>query len=659
MLEQYIEFDGKHIKAKKENRRYSDEINPNWISYGCSYHNYILKLDIDDYDRKTGTLEEAIHGRPRSEAIMKLLDDLGIKYNAIRTEHGVQLFFRVPAQMVKKTIPPWYSVIGIKCEWKFPDSDDHIPLKVNGVGRIFIKGTLHNDDVDELPFFLYPLQKAKERPYDITFPSGARTQELGGYLFHLVKIEMKGLHITPEQAFDIVRYMNNYVFDEPIPENSLKAEILNDSTLEKLKANQKEKADKNLNHVSIGDEIIDRYDLITVNGDFYSYENGVYKPFADGKITAFMSDNYPAAKISLKREVIDYIKGKTYREQPQDSGKINVKNGILSIDDSGAVELLPHSAENISFKQFNAIYNPDVKCDLLEESLFKWFSSDSEEIELFKQMIGYLMMNHVDYEKIFFFIGLPSTGKTCLLKLIIHFCGKENVSSISLSDMNENFGLEPIINKTVNIFGDIPKTKMLKTDKFKMLADGSPMNIKRKYKGVLTYSFTGKLIFGMNQFPDMSNDFAGVERRLVIFRFNHVFKKGDADFNPHINSDLATDECMSALLNMAIDGYKSLIANKGFIATKKSERALDEFVTENDTVIQWLHESEITEDYLLREPIKNGFHGTYPEYQAFCITIGEEAKRQRDFSAIICNRYGFETKTRRLNGARLQMFVKK
>lgn len=659
MHPKYTEFNGKHVRAKKENRDYTDTPDESCVSYGCSYSDAFLKVDMDDYDHKTGTLEEPIHGKPRSEAIIKLLDDLHIRYNGIRTENGVHLFFRVPSPMSKKTVPPWYSVIGVKCEWKFPASDDHIPLKVNGIKREFFKGSLENDDVDELPFFLYPLQKAKERPYDITFPKGGRTQELGGYLFHLVKADLKGLHITPEQAFDIVRFMNNYVFEEPIPEDSLNAEILNDSTLEKLKASQKERADKNLSHVSVGDEIIDRYDLISVNGDFYSYENGVYKPFADGRITAFMSDNYPTAKISLKREVVDYIKGKTYREQPTDDGTINVKNGILSIDDSGAVQLLPHSAENISFKQFNAIYNPDAKCDLLEDSLFKWFSGDSEEIELFKQLMGYLMMNHVDYEKIFFFIGLPSTGKTCLLKLIIHFCGKENVSSISLSDMNENFGLEPIINKTVNIFGDIPKTKMLKTDKFKMLADGSPLNIKRKYKSVLTYSFTGKLIFGMNQFPDMSNDFAGVQRRLVIFRFNHVFRKGDTDFNPHINSDLATDECMSALLNMAIEGYKSLIANKGFITTKESERALDEFVTENDTVIQWLHDADISEDYLLREPIKNGIHGTYPEYRAFCITIGEEPKRQRDFSTTICNRYSFETKTRRLNGARLQMFVKK
>lgn len=639
MLKQYIEFNGKYPRGLKVDRRYTDEINNAWFSYGCSYSDDFLKLDIDDCDHKTEQLEEPIHSKPRSEAVLKLLDDLGIRYNGIRTENGVHLFFRVPSQMNKKTVQPWYSVISIKCEWKFPASDDHIPLKINGVERKFFKGSIDNDDIDELPFFLYPLQKSKERPFDISFPSGGRTQELGGYLFHLVN--NKGF--APEQAFNIVQYMNSYVFEEPISEDSLKAEILNNNTLEKLKASQKEKADKNLSHVSIGDEIIDRYDLITVSGDFYSYENGVYKPFADGRITAFMSDNYPTAKISLKREVIDYIKGKTYQDPPQDSGKINVRNGILSIDGSGAVQLLQHSAENISFKQFNAAFNPDVKCDLLEESLFKWFSGDSEEIELFKQMMGYLMMNHVDYEKIFFFIGLPSTGKTCLLKLIMHFCGKENVSSISLSDMNENFGLEPIINKTVNIFGDIPKTKMLKTDKFKMLADGSPMNIKRKYKGVLTYAFTGKLIFGMNQFPDMSNDFAGVERRLVIFRFNHIFRKDDPDNNPHINTDLATDDCMSALLNLAIEGYKSLLENKGFITTKESERALDEFVTENDSVIQWLHDMEIEEDYLLREPIKSGNDGLYREYSAFCINIGEEPKRQRDFSVVICNRYGFKT----------------
>lgn len=656
MIDKYIEFNGKHPKAKKQNRCYTSKPDEQWVSYGCSYSDAFMKFDIDDYDHKSGELDEPIHGKPKSEAVLKLLDSLNIKYNGIRTENGVHLYFRCPVQLQKKNIPPWYSVIGIKCEWKFPASDDHIPLKVNGVQRTFFKGSLQNGDIDELPFFLLPLQKAKERPFDITFHEGERTQEIGGYLFHLVN--KKGF--SPEQAFDIVRYMNDYVFETPIPQKSLKAEILNDSTLKKLKQNQQEQAQKKLSHDAVGDEIIEKYHLIaTDGGDLYTYDSGIYKPFTIERFKQYMSHNYPHAQKKLKAEVLDYIQGAVYVTQPESSGIINVKNGILSIDDSGKVELLPHTSEIISFKQFNAGFDPDAKSELLETAMFKWFNGDEKQIELFKQLMGYLMINHVDYEKIFFFIGLPSTGKTCLLKLIIQFCGKENVSSISLSDMNEHFGLEPLINKTVNIFGDIPKTKMLKSDKFKMLADGSPMNIKRKYKGVLTYSFTGKLIFGMNQFPDMSNDFEGVARRLVIFRCNHVFRKGDADYNPHINSDLSTDKCMSALLNMAVEGYQSLLRNKGFINTKESDAALDEFVTVNDTVMQWLHENEIDEEHLLHEPIRNGASGLYPEYQAFCITIGEEPKRQRDFSAAICNRYGFTTTTRRFNKVRCQVFIKK
>ena len=529
----------------------------------------------------------------------------------------------------------------------------YVPLRVFGSDRF--PPSFEPAEIDEVPNELLPV-KTEMNLWGMDNGKG-RNDTLYSYILIL----QKQLQLDNESIRGILRNTNEYIFSEPLSKDELEI-ILRDEAFPK-------QTDKNLSHVTIGDEIISSFSLIAVNGDFYNYESGVYRPFPDGRITAFMSEKYPAAKISLKREVVDYIRGKTYREAPQDSTAINVKNCILYMspekDDSGkitgvTVDQQAHTPENISFKQFNAEYHPEITCDKLETAVSMWFNGEAEEIELFKQLLGYLMMNHVNYEKIFFFIGLPSTGKSALLDIIQFFCGKENVSAITLNDMNESFGLEPLINKTVNIFGDIPKTKLLKTDKFKMLADGSPINIKRKYKQPVTYCFTGKLIFGMNQFPDMSNDFAGVERRLIIFRFNHVFKKG-VDDNPNIKDELKTPEAMSALLNMALEGYKSLLVNGGFISTKKSEQALEEFVSENDSVIQWLHEAEITEDYLLREPIsmKPEFTGLYPEYKAFCLNAGEQAKEQKDFSREICNKYGFKTATKRFgDNRRAQMFVK-
>ena len=653
MKPMYIKFNGKHPEAEKDKRHYSDNPRKNWNSYGASYSPVFFKLDIDDF-KKSGEIEEPIHGKPRSDALVAILDFLKIRYNGIKTEHGKQLFFRVPDWMEQRNKINWYCPLGVKCEWKFPSRDDHIPLKINGVEREFFKGSITNEDVDELPPFLYPLQGYKNKPFMLDFPEGGRTQKLGAYIFYLVK---KGY--TSDQAFQILRLMNSYIFENPIPEKTLEAEILNESTLKKLQDQEKEKADKNLSHSDLAKEIIACFNLITVNGDFYNYENGVYKPFPNGKITHYLTEHYPKLNANFEREVIRHISGLTYTEPPKDDGTVNVKNGVLSFSPDGTVVLLPHTMEHISFKQFNATYNPKAQSKLLDDTLLLWFNGSSKQIELFNQLLGYLLMNHVNYQKVFFFVGAPSTGKTTLLKLIICFCGNENVSAIQLEDMGKPFGLASIVNKIANVFSDIRKTKVLASETFKMLADGSPLQINRKFKGELTYCFTGKLLFGMNSYPDFSKDFDGIERRVVIFEFKHIFKKGDPQFNPVILESLTSDECMSALLNRAISGYKSLIDNKGFITTKESEQALADFVSDNDSVVKWLHEADIDEDYLLREPIRMDYKGLYPEYQAFCINAGEEAKAQKDFSRTICNMYDFKTRTKRINGQRPQIFERK
>lgn len=102
MKPKYIMFNGKHPAAKKEERQYTDRPRKNWNGYGVSYSSEYLKLDIDDFNHKTGELEESIHGNPKSAAVVSMLDSMGIRYNGIATEHGKHLFFRVPEGMEKR-----------------------------------------------------------------------------------------------------------------------------------------------------------------------------------------------------------------------------------------------------------------------------------------------------------------------------------------------------------------------------------------------------------------------------------------------------------------------------------------------------------------------------------------------------------------------------
>jgi putative DNA primase/helicase len=163
----------------------------------------------------------------------------------------------------------------------------------------------------------------------------------------------------------------------------------------------------------------------------------------------------------------------------------------------------------------------------------------------------------------------------------------------------------------------------------------------------------------MNRFPDFSSDFAGIERRIVIFPFKRKFELGDSDFDPMLLEKLSTEECMSALLNMALKGYEALANDQGFIQTSEGRKALSDFVNDNNNVLRWLNDCNIGEPQLLHDSIKHGFQGLYLDYCAYCIGINENPKMQKDFSRDICEKFGFETYTRRMGKDRVQWFRRK
>lgn len=273
---QYIEFaeDGKHPKGysdTQENkdagrpiREYFDSPNPTWKNYGAKYPNGFLKLDIDDFDHHSETLDHPIHDEPRSKTIIEALKATETKFLCVRTPHGVHLFFKAPKEMEHRNKQKWMSAIGVVgLEWKFPESGDHICLKrfgdelpIEGETQYFTpchdKRDIENislkkrkkirdyqnykrsfdelDEVDELPCWLRPIQKSDKKPFNMSFPEGDRTNRLGGYLFYL----REQCGFTTDEAFQTVRLMNRFVFENPIPEKALNDEILNDRTYEKL-----------------------------------------------------------------------------------------------------------------------------------------------------------------------------------------------------------------------------------------------------------------------------------------------------------------------------------------------------------------------------------------------------------------------------------------
>lgn len=207
----YLKFNGKHPAESKDNRNPLDKP-PEVGDYGAAYSPEYLKVDIDDYNHKTGELEFPIRGKPRSDVVIAILDALKIKYNCILTEKGKHLFFRIPEQLKesKNKSSRWLCPLGIKMEWKFPTSDDHIPLRINGVERKFLKGSIDNEDVDELPYFLYPLQM-DNASFKVEFPEGDRTQHLGGGIFSTLWFQSLDKELTTKNKDILIQMLSAWI----------------------------------------------------------------------------------------------------------------------------------------------------------------------------------------------------------------------------------------------------------------------------------------------------------------------------------------------------------------------------------------------------------------------------------------------------------------
>lgn len=232
----YIEFNGKHPKGYKHpeagqpSRTYYDEPLSQWRSYGAKYPPGFLKCDVDDYDHKTGELVEPIQGKPRSEVITAMLDYTGTKYLKIPTDHGGHFYLGSPDDLERKSkYLNWICAVGIKMEWKFPESDDHMKLKVNG--RMLERfGCQNLEDVDPLPKWLYPIQKSRDKPFYMHFPEGDRTQALGGYVRHLV--QHKALSVLGKSKLSLLAFA-----DEPVRERLLSDGRLEEMSVRELKSN--------------------------------------------------------------------------------------------------------------------------------------------------------------------------------------------------------------------------------------------------------------------------------------------------------------------------------------------------------------------------------------------------------------------------------------
>lgn len=367
-----------------------------------------------------------------------------------------------------------------------------------------------------------------------------------------------------------------------------------------------------LKHNIFGDYLIGDMNVLTLNDTTYAYRDGYYQP-TDIYIKQKMIREIPTIRRIERGEVMDYMKIVTSIEPHDieyDENVVNIINGRLNLITG---ELSEHSDEHYDFARVNARFQANAYCEDTYKVLMKVFCQDEDLFTLFKQALGYSLMRHSRYQVAFLLTGEGSNGKSTFLNMIREFIGKDNVSSLSLTDVGHAFRPAELQNKLLNIGDDISNITLQDTGKFKNLVSGEGVTVERKNQQPFTLYNYATMWFGANKMPSFADKSHGMERRMLIIPFDAVFSPQDDDYDANIEDKIITDKARSYLLNLALEGAQLLHKLGKFVEVERINKRKEEYKIESSTILTWVDESGMTREDFINKPTSH-IYNIYRRY---------------------------------------------
>lgn len=269
--------------------------------------------------------------------------------------------------------------------------------------------------------------------------------------------------------------------------------------------------------------------------------------------------------------------------QTWNSGEyFTLENGVFLI---GHKNLIPHSPQFYKTYVLPIKYRPDAQCTRFRRFIEEITLSDQSLALNLQEQVGCIISNSMKAEKVFFWTSDGSSGKSTLGNIIEAMVGTENISSVTLHDLNSRFGLEPMFGKKLNLANESEVSGLFRTERLKLLCTNDKVTIDRKGQPALTSRLSVKLLFLTNNMPELITDIKyGFERRLHITPFPAKFadKEADIDMTEKLLEEL------DGILLWALEGLERLKANNyQFTPCEAIENAKRDFFKNANPVLNF------------------------------------------------------------------------
>lgn len=387
--------------------------------------------------------------------------------------------------------------------------------------------------------------------------------------------------------------------------------------------------------------ILKKFDIIYTPRQGYFLFNNRYWEYAE--------EDYIGMYINIEMDLIskpfytDQILKQIKRNRYIDFTEINqcrnrivLNNGTLDISDWKK----PLFYEDKYFRDdFCTIhldynYNQEAKYPEFSKYLSSTFEGQPDNIKTVQEMFGYCLTTSTKHEKIFFFYGEGGSGKSVLIDTLKTLVTSSNYSSIPMSLLDKSFLRAGLKDKILN-FSTEEGSKLVKdtvTAWIKAISSGDPIEAQFKNKDTFNFNPFCKLVFAMNELPQIENFDEALKRRFIIIEFNKKFRGDEIDLE--LKEGKLHKE-MDGILQFALEGLKRLAEQRDFTYSEGSKLRLEEYRLDSN------HAERFADMFLTQGDI-NSFikiKDIYQKYIDFCKQNNDKAFKNSEFCRIIKRKF--------------------
>lgn len=196
---------------------------------------------------------------------------------------------------------------------------------------------------------------------------------------------------------------------------------------------------------------------------------------------------------------------------------------------------------------------------------------DAEDrIELLLQYVGLCMMGlGTHFQCVLVLYGIKaSNGKSTIMEIIEKLFPVDAVAALPPHEWNNHFNLTQLLNKSVNIAGEIPHQDLSQTNIFKSVVTSDPVTMAFKNKDAFKHRPQCGHIFGANGLPGTSDYSDGFFRRYAIVCCDGRFTDEDGNIDRNIAKTIIASElpqiaaaCLWAARRALTDGKLTIPAS--------------------------------------------------------------------------------------------------